>query len=163
MWWEAPDGGCEPPEAKSSSVPHRHVPPSFVTMQRIAPHWHDWLTVGGGGTSCRKHKLTSLTTALLCEAQEEWMPWPLPRQYHSKCCMANADIGLTMHPDAQCTSLSRMRSLPPICTHSLFHNFIVWIVWLLVYINSSLHISPIVHSLLIPVISHPQCLLLWLR
>jgi hypothetical protein len=87
--------------------------------------------------------------------------------------MANADGGLTIRPDAKCTSLSRMSSLLPFCAHSLFHNFIVWIacVWLLVYINFPLHISYIiciyiyhlVHLPWIPIIYNLQCLLLWLR
>jgi hypothetical protein len=103
---EAQDGGCgtiaAPPDAKSSSVWRcRASPKCFNNAEGsiIAPHWHDWLTVGQANV-LYKHNLplltTSFTTALLLKVQEVWIPWLLQRPHRSKCYTVNANAGLTM-------------------------------------------------------------------
>ena len=131
LWWHA--------KAKSSSIPHRHVPQMLEQCRglRIAPHWHDWLTVGGGGTSCIN--TNSLPLSLHCSGKRKKNECP-------DFCWGHITINdaWPMHTSDWTCAQTRMRPLLPIWAQSLFHS-LVWIVcfWLLVYINSPLHTLPV--------------------
>ena len=146
MWSEAPFGGCdaiaEPSKACRGQIKLRSTSQCGGTMRRaLCSSTLTWLVDARWGRYILyKHKLTSLTTALLCDAHKI-----MNALTSAEAISPETDVRLTMpemHNALPECSLSHQCVHIPCFVTSLCELFAFW---LLVSINSPWHISAVLH------------------